>query len=119
MEMVVIDGKQWVVLPTFSQQKPNLSLCGWQQQRWPNIVFTLGTVKYNRNRTDEQQIDKKKIPETDSLMWWMDFSNVWKRGVAGDAACRQHAIKKRERRVPATDEERNRQFSTMAKSGQD
>ncbi|GBN07530.1 hypothetical protein AVEN_252902-1 [Araneus ventricosus] len=42
-----------------------------------------------------------------------------KRGVAGDAACRQQAIMKRERRVAATDEERNRRFSTMAKSDQD
>ncbi|GBN12687.1 hypothetical protein AVEN_123646-1 [Araneus ventricosus] len=45
--------------------------------------------------------------------------NVEKRGVAGDAACRQQAIMKRERRVAATDEERNHRFSTMAKSGQD
>ncbi|GBN10896.1 hypothetical protein AVEN_254924-1, partial [Araneus ventricosus] len=30
-----------------------------------------------------------------------------KRGVAGDAASRQQAIMKRERRVAATDEERN------------
>ncbi|GBM38814.1 hypothetical protein AVEN_189342-1 [Araneus ventricosus] len=42
-----------------------------------------------------------------------------KRGVGEDAACRQQAIMKRERRVAATDEERNRQFSTMAKSGQE
>ncbi|GBN29695.1 hypothetical protein AVEN_230589-1 [Araneus ventricosus] len=42
-----------------------------------------------------------------------------KRGVAGDAACRQQAIMKRERRVDETDEERNRRFSIMAKSGQD
>ncbi|GBM70020.1 hypothetical protein AVEN_248837-1 [Araneus ventricosus] len=42
-----------------------------------------------------------------------------KRGVAGDAACRQEAIMKRERRVAAIDEERNRRFSTMAKSGQE
>ncbi|GBO13191.1 hypothetical protein AVEN_237358-1 [Araneus ventricosus] len=42
-----------------------------------------------------------------------------KRGVAGDAACRKQAIMKRERRVAATDEERNRRFSAMAKSGQD
>ncbi|GBO00912.1 hypothetical protein AVEN_86611-1 [Araneus ventricosus] len=42
-----------------------------------------------------------------------------KRGVAGDAACRQQSIMKRERRVAATDKERNRRFSTMVKSGQD
>ncbi|GBL88400.1 hypothetical protein AVEN_15735-1 [Araneus ventricosus] len=42
-----------------------------------------------------------------------------KRGVAGDAACKQQANMKRERRVAAADEERNRRFSTMAKSGQD
>ncbi|GBM88884.1 hypothetical protein AVEN_134146-1 [Araneus ventricosus] len=42
-----------------------------------------------------------------------------KRGVAGDAAFRQQSIMKRERRVAATDEERNRRFSTMAKSGLD
>ncbi|GBO43605.1 hypothetical protein AVEN_31183-1 [Araneus ventricosus] len=38
-----------------------------------------------------------------------------KRGVAGDAAFRQQAIMKRERRVAATDAERIRRFSTMAK----
>ncbi|GBL86814.1 hypothetical protein AVEN_96047-1 [Araneus ventricosus] len=66
--MVGIDGKRWVVLPTISQHKPNLSLCGWQQQRWPNIVFTLGTVKYNRNRTGEQQIGKHSA---DRLAGWI------------------------------------------------
>ncbi|GBN23562.1 hypothetical protein AVEN_103575-1 [Araneus ventricosus] len=38
-----------------------------------------------------------------------------KRGVAGDAACRQQAIIKRERRVAATDEERNRDFQLWHK----
>ncbi|GBM12554.1 hypothetical protein AVEN_188716-1 [Araneus ventricosus] len=38
-----------------------------------------------------------------------------KRGVAGDAACRQQAIMKHERRVAATDKERNGRFSTMDK----
>ncbi|GBM73483.1 hypothetical protein AVEN_256757-1 [Araneus ventricosus] len=38
-----------------------------------------------------------------------------KRGVAGDAECRHQSIMKRERRVAATDEERNGRFSTMAK----
>ncbi|GBN59102.1 hypothetical protein AVEN_28185-1 [Araneus ventricosus] len=38
-----------------------------------------------------------------------------KRGVAGDAACRKQAIMKRERRVAATDEERNRRISSYGK----
>ncbi|GBM25920.1 hypothetical protein AVEN_94364-1 [Araneus ventricosus] len=42
-----------------------------------------------------------------------------KRVVASDAACRHQAIMKRERIVAATDEERNRRFSTMAQSGQE
>ncbi|GBO09786.1 hypothetical protein AVEN_23500-1, partial [Araneus ventricosus] len=46
-------------------------------------------------------------------------ANSRKRGVAGDAACRQQAIMKRERRVAETDEERNLRFSTIAQSGQD
>ncbi|GBN81406.1 hypothetical protein AVEN_107699-1 [Araneus ventricosus] len=37
-----------------------------------------------------------------------------KRGVTGDAARRQQAIRKRERRVAETDEEKNRRLSTMA-----
>nr|GBL87794.1 hypothetical protein AVEN_193845-1 [Araneus ventricosus]GBL87838.1 hypothetical protein AVEN_10360-1 [Araneus ventricosus]GBL87974.1 hypothetical protein AVEN_172152-1 [Araneus ventricosus] len=41
-----------------------------------------------------------------------------KRGVTRDAARRQQAIRKRERRVAETDEERNRRLSTMAQRGQ-
>ncbi|GBN99526.1 hypothetical protein AVEN_126379-1, partial [Araneus ventricosus] len=48
---------------------------------------------------------------------WINFQR--KRGVAGDAACRQQAIMKRERRVAETNEERSRRFSTMAQSGED
>ncbi|GBM59345.1 hypothetical protein AVEN_17390-1 [Araneus ventricosus] len=42
-----------------------------------------------------------------------------KKGVTGDAARRQQAIRKRERRVSKTDEERNRRLSTMAQRGQE
>ncbi|GBM38283.1 hypothetical protein AVEN_17727-1 [Araneus ventricosus] len=41
-----------------------------------------------------------------------------KRGVTGDAARRQQAIRNREKSVPETDEERNRRLSTMAQRGQ-
>ncbi|GBL84217.1 hypothetical protein AVEN_118615-1 [Araneus ventricosus] len=41
-----------------------------------------------------------------------------KSGVARDAARRQQAIRKRERRGAETDEERNRRLSTMAQRGQ-
>ncbi|GBO04650.1 hypothetical protein AVEN_221152-1 [Araneus ventricosus] len=41
-----------------------------------------------------------------------------KRGITGDAASRREAIRKRERRVAETDEERNRRLSTMAQRGQ-
>ncbi|GBM04200.1 hypothetical protein AVEN_41020-1 [Araneus ventricosus] len=40
------------------------------------------------------------------------------REITGDAARRQQAIRKRERRVAETDEERNRRLSTMAQRGQ-
>ncbi|GBO43651.1 hypothetical protein AVEN_220745-1 [Araneus ventricosus] len=42
-----------------------------------------------------------------------------KRGVTGDAASRREAIRKRERRVAETDEERNRRLTTMAQRGQE
>ncbi|GBM78575.1 hypothetical protein AVEN_200708-1 [Araneus ventricosus] len=42
-----------------------------------------------------------------------------KRGITGDAASRREAIRKRERRVVETDEERSRRLSTMAQRGQD
>ncbi|GBM88889.1 hypothetical protein AVEN_134149-1 [Araneus ventricosus] len=42
-----------------------------------------------------------------------------KRGITGDAASRREAIRKRERRVVETEEERSRRFSTMAQRGQD
>ncbi|GBL97716.1 hypothetical protein AVEN_252110-1 [Araneus ventricosus] len=42
-----------------------------------------------------------------------------KRGITGDVASRREAIRKRERRVLETDEERSRRLSTMAQRGQD
>ncbi|GBN41571.1 hypothetical protein AVEN_113653-1, partial [Araneus ventricosus] len=42
-----------------------------------------------------------------------------KRGITGDVASRREAIKKRERRVVETEEERSRRLSTMAQRGQD
>ncbi|GBN30494.1 hypothetical protein AVEN_219537-1 [Araneus ventricosus] len=42
-----------------------------------------------------------------------------KRGITGDAASRREAIRKRERRVVETEEERNRRLSTMAQRGQE
>ncbi|GBL96625.1 hypothetical protein AVEN_207791-1 [Araneus ventricosus] len=42
-----------------------------------------------------------------------------KRGITGDAASRREAIRKRERRVVETEEERSRRLSTMAQCGQD
>ncbi|GBM87691.1 hypothetical protein AVEN_223653-1 [Araneus ventricosus] len=42
-----------------------------------------------------------------------------KRGIAGDAASGREAIRKSERRVVETEEERSRRLSTMAQSGQD
>ncbi|GBN87956.1 hypothetical protein AVEN_152223-1 [Araneus ventricosus] len=42
-----------------------------------------------------------------------------KRGITGDSASRQEAIRKRERRVVETEEERSRRLSTMAQRGQD
>ncbi|GBM79879.1 hypothetical protein AVEN_91119-1 [Araneus ventricosus] len=42
-----------------------------------------------------------------------------KRGITGDAARRREAIRKRERRVVETEEERSRRLSTMAQRGQD
>ncbi|GBO27222.1 hypothetical protein AVEN_131401-1 [Araneus ventricosus] len=42
-----------------------------------------------------------------------------KSGFTRDAARRQQAIRKRERRVVETEEERSRRFSTMAQRGQD
>ncbi|GBN94474.1 hypothetical protein AVEN_225527-1 [Araneus ventricosus] len=42
-----------------------------------------------------------------------------KRGITGDVASRREAIRKRERRVVETEEERSRQLSTMAQRGQD
>ncbi|GBN09419.1 hypothetical protein AVEN_246063-1 [Araneus ventricosus] len=42
-----------------------------------------------------------------------------KRGITGDAASRREAIRKRERRVVETEEERSRPLSTMAQRGQD
>ncbi|GBM05299.1 hypothetical protein AVEN_46850-1 [Araneus ventricosus] len=42
-----------------------------------------------------------------------------KRGITGDAASRREAIRKRERRVVETEEERNRRLSTMAQRDQD
>ncbi|GBM82767.1 hypothetical protein AVEN_259904-1 [Araneus ventricosus] len=48
-----------------------------------------------------------------------DMAQRGKRGIAGDAACKQQAIMKSERRVAETHEKRNRRFSTMAKRGQD
>ncbi|GBO12290.1 hypothetical protein AVEN_65768-1 [Araneus ventricosus] len=41
-----------------------------------------------------------------------------KRGITGDAASRREAIRKRERRVVETEEERSRRLSTMAQRGQ-
>ncbi|GBM21791.1 hypothetical protein AVEN_150798-1, partial [Araneus ventricosus] len=45
--------------------------------------------------------------------------SIHKRRVTGNAACRQQAIRKRERRVAETEEERNRRLSTMEQRGQD
>ncbi|GBM63544.1 hypothetical protein AVEN_3798-1 [Araneus ventricosus] len=42
-----------------------------------------------------------------------------KRGITGDVASRRDAIRKRERRVVETEEERSRRLSTMAQRGQD
>ncbi|GBM70452.1 hypothetical protein AVEN_256148-1 [Araneus ventricosus] len=42
-----------------------------------------------------------------------------KRGITGDLASRREAIRKRERRVLETEEERSRRLSTMAQRGQD
>ncbi|GBO28755.1 hypothetical protein AVEN_221055-1 [Araneus ventricosus] len=42
-----------------------------------------------------------------------------KRGNTGDVASRREAIRERERRVVATEEERSRRLSTMAQRGQD
>ncbi|GBO21935.1 hypothetical protein AVEN_171285-1 [Araneus ventricosus] len=42
-----------------------------------------------------------------------------KRGITGDVASRPEAIRKRERRVVETEEERSCQLSTMAQRGQD
>ncbi|GBM70259.1 hypothetical protein AVEN_270832-1 [Araneus ventricosus] len=42
-----------------------------------------------------------------------------KRGITGDVASRQQAIRKRERRVVETEEERSCRLSTMAQRGQD
>ncbi|GBN36589.1 hypothetical protein AVEN_135150-1, partial [Araneus ventricosus] len=42
-----------------------------------------------------------------------------KRGVTWDDACRREAIRKRERRVVETEEERSRRLSTMAQRGLD
>ncbi|GBL77286.1 hypothetical protein AVEN_41734-1 [Araneus ventricosus] len=42
-----------------------------------------------------------------------------KRGITGDVASRREAIRKRERRVIETEEERSRRLSTMAQRGQD
>ncbi|GBN04241.1 hypothetical protein AVEN_204558-1 [Araneus ventricosus] len=42
-----------------------------------------------------------------------------KRGITGDVASRREAIRKRERRVVETKEERSRRLSTVAQSGQD
>ncbi|GBO18837.1 hypothetical protein AVEN_179881-1 [Araneus ventricosus] len=42
-----------------------------------------------------------------------------KRGITGDVVSRREAIRKRERRVVETEEERSRRLSTMAQRGQD
>ncbi|GBN34860.1 hypothetical protein AVEN_254850-1 [Araneus ventricosus] len=42
-----------------------------------------------------------------------------KRGITGDVASRREAIRKRERRVVETEEERSHRLSTMAQRGQD
>ncbi|GBN76229.1 hypothetical protein AVEN_264022-1 [Araneus ventricosus] len=42
-----------------------------------------------------------------------------KRGITGDVASRREAIRKRERRVVETEEDRSRRFSTMAQRGQE
>ncbi|GBM94297.1 hypothetical protein AVEN_39988-1 [Araneus ventricosus] len=42
-----------------------------------------------------------------------------KRGITGDVASRRETIRKRERRVVETEEERSRRLSTMAQRGQD
>ncbi|GBM37539.1 hypothetical protein AVEN_202410-1 [Araneus ventricosus] len=42
-----------------------------------------------------------------------------KRGITRDVASRREAIRKRERRVVETEEERSRRLSTMAQRGQD
>ncbi|GBM27283.1 hypothetical protein AVEN_208442-1 [Araneus ventricosus] len=42
-----------------------------------------------------------------------------KRGITGDAASRREAIRKRERRVVETEEERSRRLSTMAQRGKE
>ncbi|GBM54520.1 hypothetical protein AVEN_198040-1 [Araneus ventricosus] len=42
-----------------------------------------------------------------------------KRRITGDAASRREAIRKRERRVVETEEERSSRLSTMAQRGQD
>ncbi|GBL83260.1 hypothetical protein AVEN_47889-1 [Araneus ventricosus] len=42
-----------------------------------------------------------------------------KRGITGDATSRREAIRKRERRVAETEEERSRRLSTIAQRGQD
>ncbi|GBM40046.1 hypothetical protein AVEN_81261-1 [Araneus ventricosus] len=42
-----------------------------------------------------------------------------KKGITGDVASRREAIRKRERRVVETEEERSRRLSTMAQRGQD
>ncbi|GBM12604.1 hypothetical protein AVEN_146786-1 [Araneus ventricosus] len=47
------------------------------------------------------------------------WSETEKRGITGDAASRREAIRKRERRVVETEEERSRRLSTMAQRGQD
>ncbi|GBN32632.1 hypothetical protein AVEN_115422-1 [Araneus ventricosus] len=42
-----------------------------------------------------------------------------KRGITGDVASRREAVRKRERRVVETEEERSRRLSTMAQRGQE
>ncbi|GBO07516.1 hypothetical protein AVEN_47797-1 [Araneus ventricosus] len=42
-----------------------------------------------------------------------------KRGITGDVASRREAIRKRERRVVETEEERSHRLSTMAQRGQE
>ncbi|GBN96703.1 hypothetical protein AVEN_176122-1 [Araneus ventricosus] len=112
-------GTTWAGEKSQKKQK-NKEIDDWQL--WHNVA-----------REKSRRTDRQRIADWQSFYFKLIFGSYYfcfvqfslfpmpkrKRGITGDVASRREAIRKRERRVVETEEERSRRLSTMAQRGQD